>query len=83
MGVIWKPFVRTERSSLHRFYIDIHRHKSTRLQQGIERVTPALEKAMAGEELSLNDGMQLMTEENLFLLGQLQIIYAEKIAEIP
>lgn len=55
--------------SLHRFYIDIHRHKSTRLQQGIERVTPALEKAMAGEELSLSDGMQLMNEENLFLLG--------------
>jgi aminodeoxyfutalosine synthase len=39
------------------------------LQQGIESVTPALEKAMAGEELSLSDGMQLMTEENLFLLG--------------
>jgi aminodeoxyfutalosine synthase len=42
---------------------------STRLQQGIERVTPALEKAMAGEELSYDDGMQLMNEENLFLLG--------------
>ena len=54
---------------MHRFYIDIHKHKSTRLQQGIERVTPALEKAMAGEELSLSDGMQLMNEENLFLLG--------------
>lgn len=54
---------------MHRLYIDIHRHKSTRLQQGIERVTPALEKAMAGEELSYDDGMQLMNEENLFLLG--------------
>ena len=54
---------------MHRLYIDIHRHKSTRLQQGIERVTPALEKAMAGEELSYVDGMQLMNEENLFLLG--------------
>ena len=32
-------------------------------------MTPALEKAMAGEELSFNDGMQLMNEENLFLLG--------------
>lgn len=31
--------------------------------------TPALEKALAGEELSYNDGMQLMNEENLFLLG--------------
>ena len=54
---------------MHRLYIDIHRHKSTRLQQGIERVTPALEKAMAGEELSYVDGMQLMNEEKLFLLG--------------
>jgi aminodeoxyfutalosine synthase len=54
---------------LHRLYIDIHRHMSTILQQGIERVTPALEKAMAGEELSYDDGMQLMNEENLFLLG--------------
>ena len=31
--------------------------------------TPALEKALAGEELSYRDGMQLMNEENLFLLG--------------
>lgn len=31
--------------------------------------TPALEKALAGEELSYNDGVQLMNEENLFLLG--------------
>jgi len=31
--------------------------------------TPALEKALAGEELSYRDGMQLMDEENLFLLG--------------
>ena len=31
--------------------------------------TPALEKALGGEELSYNDGVQLMNEENLFLLG--------------
>ena len=31
--------------------------------------TPALEKAMAGQELSYKDGLQLMNEENLFLLG--------------
>jgi aminodeoxyfutalosine synthase len=31
--------------------------------------TPALEKAMAGQELSHNDGLELMNEENLFLLG--------------
>ncbi len=31
--------------------------------------TPALEKALAGEELSYDDGVQLMNEENLFLLG--------------
>lgn len=31
--------------------------------------TQALEKALAGEELSYSDGVQLMQEENLFLLG--------------
>ncbi len=31
--------------------------------------TPALEKALAGEELSYSDGVQLINEENLFLLG--------------
>ncbi|MEO9294462.1 MAG: radical SAM protein [Nitrososphaera sp.] len=31
--------------------------------------TAALEKALAGEELSYDDGVQLMKEENLFLLG--------------
>ncbi|HEX7032245.1 MAG TPA: radical SAM protein, partial [Nitrososphaera sp.] len=31
--------------------------------------TAALEKALAGEELSYSDGVQLMNEENLFLLG--------------
>ncbi|HEX7208571.1 MAG TPA: radical SAM protein, partial [Nitrososphaeraceae archaeon] len=31
--------------------------------------TPALEKALAGEELSYKDGVQLMNDENLFLLG--------------
>src|SRR3954454_9190956 len=31
--------------------------------------TPALEKALAGEELSYGDGIQLMNDENLFLLG--------------
>lgn len=31
--------------------------------------TPALEKALAGKELSFDDGVQLMQEENLFLLG--------------
>ncbi len=31
--------------------------------------TAALEKALAGEELSYSDGVQLMQEENLFLLG--------------
>lgn len=32
-------------------------------------MTPALEKALSGEELSYEDGVQLMREENLFLLG--------------
>jgi aminodeoxyfutalosine synthase len=31
--------------------------------------TPALEKALSGAELSYSDGVQLMNEENLFLLG--------------
>ena len=31
--------------------------------------TPALEKAIAGEELSYSDGVQLIQDENLFLLG--------------
>ena len=31
--------------------------------------TPALEKALAGEELSYSDGVQLINEENVFLLG--------------
>lgn len=35
----------------------------------IEKATPALEKALAGEELSYQDGIQLIKEENLFLLG--------------
>ena len=35
----------------------------------VEKATPALEKALAGEELSYQDGIQLMKEENLFLLG--------------
>ncbi|HEX2558337.1 MAG TPA: CofH family radical SAM protein [Nitrososphaera sp.] len=35
----------------------------------VEGGTPALEKALAGEELSYDDGVQLINEENLFLLG--------------
>ena len=31
--------------------------------------TPALEKSLAGEELTYRDGVQLIKEENLFLLG--------------
>jgi aminodeoxyfutalosine synthase len=31
--------------------------------------TPALEKALSGTELSYSDGVELMDEENLFLLG--------------
>jgi aminodeoxyfutalosine synthase len=39
------------------------------LLKGIARGTDALEKALAGEELSYKDGVQLMNDENLFLLG--------------
>jgi len=47
------------------------RRKQLQLQKSdtITGGTPALEKALAGEELSYNDGVQLMNEENLFLLG--------------
>jgi aminodeoxyfutalosine synthase len=41
----------------------------TNLLKSIARGTPSLEKALAGEELSYQDGMQLINEENLFLLG--------------
>lgn len=37
--------------------------------KSIQGGTNALEKALAGDELSYQDGMQLMKEENLFLLG--------------
>ncbi|MGI0037335.1 MAG: radical SAM protein, partial [Nitrososphaera sp.] len=39
------------------------------LKSNAEGGTPALEKALAGEELSYTDGVQLMQQENLFLLG--------------
>ncbi len=39
------------------------------LKSDSEGGTPALEKALAGEELSYSDGVQLMHDENLFLLG--------------
>jgi aminodeoxyfutalosine synthase len=39
------------------------------LLKNIVRGTPPLEKALAGEELSYQDGVQLLKEENLFLLG--------------
>ncbi|MFL6384194.1 MAG: aminofutalosine synthase MqnE, partial [Nitrososphaeraceae archaeon] len=37
--------------------------------KSIAEGTPSLEKALAGQELSYHDGVQLMKEENLFLLG--------------
>jgi aminodeoxyfutalosine synthase len=39
------------------------------LLSNIQGVTDALEKALSGEELSFQDGLQLMKEENLFSLG--------------
>ena len=39
------------------------------LLKSIAGETPSLEKALAGEELSYRDGVQLLKEENLFLLG--------------
>ena len=31
----------------------------------------ALENALAGEELSFNDGMELMNYDNIFMLGKI------------
>ena len=35
----------------------------------IIKPTPSLEKILSGEELNFNDGLKLMNDENLFLLG--------------
>ena len=39
------------------------------LLSNIQGATNALERALAGEELSFQDGLQLIREENLFSLG--------------
>jgi aminodeoxyfutalosine synthase len=52
----------------HIFYINF-KHMMINLLKSIAGETPALEKALAGEELSYRDGVQLLKEENLFLLG--------------
>jgi aminodeoxyfutalosine synthase len=52
----------------HIFYINF-KHMVINLLKSIAGETPSLEKALAGEELSYRDGVQLLKEENLFLLG--------------
>src|SRR6476619_4128613 len=52
----------------HIFYINF-KHMIINLLKSIAGETPSLEKALAGEELSYMDGVQLLKEENLFLLG--------------
>lgn len=52
----------------HIFYINF-KHMTINLLKSIAGETPSLEKALAGEELSYRDGVQLLKEENLFLLG--------------
>jgi len=39
------------------------------LSNTIIKPTPSLEKILSGEELNFNDGLKLMNDENLFLLG--------------
>ena len=39
------------------------------LSNTLVRPTAALEKAMSGDELTFNDGVDLLKNENLFLLG--------------
>jgi aminodeoxyfutalosine synthase len=53
------------RTCQHIFYINFIR----RINNLLLGETPSLEKALAGEELSYQDGVQLLKEENLFLLG--------------
>jgi aminodeoxyfutalosine synthase len=52
----------------HIFYINF-KHMIINLLKSIAGETPSLEKALAGEELSYRDGVQLLKEENPFLLG--------------
>ena len=59
---------RTIRTCQHIFYINFIR-RINNLLKSILGETPSLEKALAGEELSYQDGVQLLKEENLFLLG--------------
>ena len=40
--------------------------------------SPALDKAIAGEELSFNDGMELMNYDNLHILGAVADIARKK-----
>lgn len=56
------------RTCQHIFYINFIR-RINNLLKSILGETPSLEKALAGEELSYQDGVQLLKEENLFLLG--------------
>ena len=39
------------------------------MSKTIIKPTPSLEKILAGEELDFNDGLELINDENLFLLG--------------
>ena len=39
------------------------------MSKTIVKPTPSLEKILSGEELNFNDGLELMKDENLFLLG--------------
>ena len=39
------------------------------MSKAIIKPTPSLEKVLAGEELDSNDGLELINDENLFLLG--------------
>jgi aminodeoxyfutalosine synthase len=56
------------RTCQHIFYINFI-CRINNLLKSILGETPSLEKALAGEELSYQDGVQLLKEENLFLLG--------------
>ena len=51
------------------------------LLSNIQGATNALERVLAGEELSFQDGLQLIREENLFSLVPQLIWFATRLAE--
>ena len=52
------------------------------LSEAVLKPTPSLEKILSGEELNFKEGVELMKEENLFLLGAAVTNYEKTKLEI-